>query len=325
MVPSVACRTSSAKKPSRTMSAPTRRTSRVAQLRYARPSCLSERPVTFKAVWVLLVRISDVGGPQLLNQVLSAEHVEENVFEVRGSEKDAPPLVEFHDGGEPFGRVGEVDLCASALDRAHAFGDFGRQRATGRVANFERVGRDVFADELTRRAFGDDLPARDDEESVAEPLGLLHVVRRDEDGEARQSSKLFEALPDFLPDVWVEARGRLVEDEQARLVQKCARDHEPALHAAGQLDDARAGALLESDEAQEFVRAFFSDGARQLEVACVDEKVLADCDVRVEVVLLRDDAYERAYRAPFASNVEALDAEFARRQRSPAGDHAHGR
>src|SRR2546421_457506 len=43
------------------------------------------------------------------------------------------------------------------------------------------------------------------------------------------------------------------------------------------------------------------------------------------VVLLRDDADERAYGARVAPNVERLDAEFARRQRSPAGDHAHGR
>ena len=98
------------------------------------------------------------------------------------------------------------------------------------------------------------LPVVHDDEPVAQLLGLVHVVRREDERHALPLQAV-EPLPDDVPRLRVEAGRRLVEQQHLRLVDERARDREAALHAARQRLDLVVRALGELDELEQLVGA----------------------------------------------------------------------
>ena len=96
----------------------------------------------------------------------------------------------------------------------------------------ERRVRSQIALELGGRAFGLDAPEVHQGDAVAEQLGLLHVVGRQQDGHARRLLQLLHPLPHAVARHRIEAHRRLVEHEHARPVDERLRELEPAHHAA---------------------------------------------------------------------------------------------
>ena len=70
-------------------------------------------------------------------------------------------------------------------------------------------------------------------------LGLVHVVGGDQHGEA-VSGETVNLVPEFAPRLGIDARGRLVEQQQLRAWQRAGAERQPLLPAAGQI----AGELL---------------------------------------------------------------------------------
>src|SRR4051794_30921467 len=101
------------------------------------------------------------------------------------------------------------------------------------AVHFDDLRLDVLGDELARRAFGNLAPVVDDCNSVAKTLGFIHEVRRQEKRPAftREAAK---PLPDEMPRLRIETRGRLVEKDELRIVHQRASERETPLHAAGQ-------------------------------------------------------------------------------------------
>ena len=85
--------------------------------------------------------------------------------------------------------------------------------------------------QLGRAARGDE-PAVEDEGEAVALLGLVHVVRRDEDGHAALGRELVDEVPEEAPALRVDAAGRLVEEEELRLVEE-RRGERDALALAG--------------------------------------------------------------------------------------------
>ena len=140
--------------------------------------------------------------------------------------------VDEHPVGQRLDPLPGAGRCAAArLSRASPSAK--RSSTTSRVA--------CCADQLARRALGDDAPAVHDHEAVAQLLGLVHVVRREHEGHAL-ALQLVEALPQEVARLRVEAGRRLVEQQQLGLVDERAGDREPALHAARERVDAVARA-----------------------------------------------------------------------------------
>ena len=98
--------------------------------------------------------------------------------------------------------------------------------------NTKRLGLQL-AQQVAHAVALDDVAAVDDGDVAAQVLGLFQVVRGQDDGRALLVD-LAQELPHRAADLDVDARGGLVEDQQARLVHQRARDHQPPLHAAGQ-------------------------------------------------------------------------------------------
>src|SRR5213075_2526252 len=115
---------------------------------------------------------------------------------------------------------------------------------------------DVFraqrCDELARRPEGDDLAMVDDRDTVAKSLGLVHVMRREQN---RAAGRL--ELPDELPDLTarlrIEPGRRLVEEEQLRIADDRAREREPLLLPSRKLADPTVALLVELDESDHFI------------------------------------------------------------------------
>ena len=107
------------------------------------------------------------------------------------------------------------------------------------------------------RALRDDPAVVDDGDPVAEPLGLLHVVRRQQDGPSRGLVGRAMRSQSCRRLCGIEARRRLVEKEDLRVSGERAGDREALALAAGELADAGVALLLERE-----VRACSCSGSR---------------------------------------------------------------
>ncbi len=93
----------------------------------------------------------------------------------------------------------------------------------------------------------------DDGNAIAELVRLVHVVRRQEHRQLALGLDSPEHLPDAHARYGIEAGGRLVEEEDARLVHEPSRDlHTPA-HPARQVFHLRRPPLRELDGLEQLV------------------------------------------------------------------------
>ena len=126
----------------------------------------------------------------------------------------------------------------------------------------------MLGDQLSRRAFGD-LPAVvEDDEPVAQALGLVHEVGRQQDRLALLEQVL-QALPHQVTRLRVEAGGRLVEEHQVGVVDERAAEREAPLHAARKLAGLGARLGLQRGEVEQLGHALVDDRARKPEVRAV--------------------------------------------------------
>ena len=136
-------------------------------------------------------------------------------------------------------------------------------------------------DQLAPGALGPDAALVDDPDPVAEPLGLLHVVGRVEDRHALLLER-GDAGEDRVAALGVDAHGRLVEHQQAGVVEQADADVEPALHAAREAVGAVAGPVGQVDDCQHLVHAPVELLAPEPLEAPEEAQVLAGGQVRVD-------------------------------------------
>ena len=123
-----------------------------------------------------------------------------------------------------------VDLHV-ARDGAQALG---RRRELGRVGDLEvdQVAGHLRL-EVVGGVAGDDLAVVDDDDAVAQMVGLVEVVRGEEDGGAAPVAQVGDVGPQVRAGLRVQPGGRLVEEHQARLVDEAHGDVEPSPLPAG--------------------------------------------------------------------------------------------
>ena len=96
----------------------------------------------------------------------------------------------------------------------------------------------------SERALGDLDAAVDDRDPVGELVGLVEVLRGQQD-RAAVADELADGVPHLTAGARVEAGGRLVEEDQRRPGDQAGGQVEPATHAAGEGGDRLGGRLLE--------------------------------------------------------------------------------
>ena len=101
--------------------------------------------------------------------------------------------------------------------------------------------------EAGERVAGDDLAVVDDDDAVAQALGLFHVVRGVEQRLAATAQRL-EVVEDGVAALRIDADGRLVEDQDVGIVDQRGGDVEAPLHAAAEGLRLVAGAVGQADQ-----------------------------------------------------------------------------
>ena len=111
-------------------------------------------------------------------------------------------------------------------------GQIGQRR--DRVAQVEDEDlRLELADHVAHPVVLDDPAFIDDRDVAAEIFRFLEIVSRENDGRAAGIDGAQE-VPHRATNLDVDPGGRLIQDQQARLVHQRSRDHQAALHATGQ-------------------------------------------------------------------------------------------
>jgi hypothetical protein len=159
----------------------------------------------------------------------------------------------------------------------------------------------------------------DDAHPVGHLLGLLDIMGGEDDGDAA-FAKLAHHLPHVAPQLDVDARGGLVQEQDLGLVGERLGDHHPALHAAGQFLDLGVALLPERKLLQHL---FDMGGVRgRSEQAAAERHRIPHTLELVGVELLRNQPDLGSGGPVIAHDVGAGDQHLARAWPDDAADDA---
>src|SRR5208283_2696567 len=153
------------------------------------------------------------------------------------------------------------------------------------VHDFNYVVTGMGTNEIGRFSFDQNLAVIHDNQSVAKPRSLIHVVGGKKNGEP-VCAQQFQPLPDLMPCLWIKPRRRFIQYEQFRIIDERAREHQPAHHSPGKAGHFVVFSTFKSDKMQEFKRPVASVLVCNIKIACKQLQVLENGEVRIEVVFL---------------------------------------
>ena len=212
---------------------------------------------------------------------------------------------------------GVLQLVALRLERQRPAGERGRQ-LRHRLLQVERqLSLAELLHQLGLLLDDDQLPLVDDADPVGHLLRLVDVVRGQDDGDAAGAQPPHER-PHVAPELDVHAGGRLVEEQNLRLVRQRLGDHHPALHPPGERHDPASALVPKRQLAQHLLDVGRVGGAPKEPAAEADRR--PDRLERVGGQLLRDEADPEARRAVVAHDVVAVRRHRAARRRDDAAD-----
>ena len=197
-----------------------------------------------------------------------------------------------------------------------------RGQVAGGQAGADRGRHPEPADQGGRGVAGDDAPAVHDRDPVAELLGLLHVVGGQDDRRTAGPDPA-DGVPEVAAGLRVEPGRRLVEEDDAGVVDQGQGDREALLLPARKLVDQAGALLLEPDHRQQVVDPRLGGG----HVVEPGEELqqLGGRQVVEERRRLKLDADDPADRVAAGHGVEPGDADRAGVGGAQALDHLQGR
>src|SRR5215210_3538566 len=118
------------------------------------------------------------------------------------------------------------------------------ERRVCRKRELEHVLRPETGDERPRGALSDGASVVYDRDPVAQPLGFVHVVGGEQDGSAVRFEAV-DQIPELSAGLRVQARGRLIQEQELRVAHQRAGEGQALLLAAGELAHPRRRLLLQ--------------------------------------------------------------------------------
>ena len=221
--------------------------------------------------------------------------------------------------GDAQGGPDRVDGEHPAPEPAHGV------RVGGRVDedDLQPPRRDAFL-ELRRCPLRDDAALVDDDDVVREPVGLVEVLGREDDGRPGRRERL-DDLPQLLPAARVEPGRRLVEEHHGWHRDEAEREVEPPAHAAGERRDPAPAVVREVDEVEQLRGPGPGAAAGQPCEAGDDAEVLLRGEGVVDRRGLPREAEPAADLVPLADDVEARDPRRAGVRDEQGGEDADRR
>ena len=248
---------------------------------------------------------------------------EEDVVERRAAEPDVvdrdPGVVEIADdldealGAGPRGRGDAARVVVDGgLALAVARDDRDGLRDHRPVADddLDPLAADLRLERVGGPA-GDDLAAVDHGDAVGELVGLLQVLRGQQDRRPFLDA-LADHLPHAEPAARIEAGRRLVEEDQPGAADQRAGEVESPPHPAGVRLERAVGRIGERELLEQFVGAPLRLGFRELVEPAEQHEILATGQVLVDRRVLPREADHRAQLLRFGDDVVARDRRASR-------------
>ena len=145
---------------------------------------------------------------------------------------------------------------------------------------------------------------------VGELVGLVEVLRGEEDGDAA-GDEIADHLPHRVTAARVQARGRLVEEDQLRVAHERHRQVEPAAHAAGVGGGRPVGGVAEVEAVEQLGGAPAARGAAEVVQVGHQDQVLAPGEQVVDGRELPGHADRGAHAVGVGGDVVAGDGQLA--------------
>ncbi len=167
----------------------------------------------------------------------------------------------------------------------------------------------------------DDAAAFDDGDVAAQILGLLEVMRGQNDGRSLVVD-IAQELPHRAANLDIDAGGRLIQYQQLRFVHQRSSDHEAPLHAAGERAGDRMAALPQLQLLEIFLGSLLRERPRYAVEAGLVHHDREQRLEHVEIDLLRHDADAGLRHLELAIHVVAEDLDDAAGLVDQRGDDA---
>ena len=164
--------------------------------------------------------------------------------------------------------------------------------------------------QLVGRALGDHEPVVDHRDPVGEAVGLVEVLRRQEDGRALRDESL-DRLPEGDAAAQVEPCRRLVEEQDRWAGDERGAEVEPSPHAAGVRADEPLARVGQVEGLEQLGRALARDAAAEVVEPADHLQVLEAGQVLVHGRVLAGEPDPLSDPGRVADDVEACDARLA--------------
>jgi len=237
-----------------------------------------------------------------------------DILQSRLSERDRLNLL-----AEAFHQLADEERSLFPFDaeeitqREHLQTEFGFQFVRQRLRFAGPDGETIAADrgpQLVRNALGDDFTTIDDGQGVA-AFGFFHQMCGYQNRDAGFPAESFEVSPHFLPCAGIEAGARLIEEQDAGVVQESLGDFDPALQTAGESLHDLPGPIGDTETSECNGNARFQIRAAQTVEVSLMSEVLDDGQFAVEAGRLKGDAEETADGIRFGGYVAIADPDRA--------------
>ena len=190
----------------------------------------------------------------------------------------------------------------------------------GQIGIFQSARR---SGNLILAAFAHDAAFVNDGDFAAETLDLFQIMRSQQNG-LSVPVDLGQVAPQSPAQFHVHAGGGLVEDQKLGVVDQGARQHHPALEAAGQLAQLLLDVRAQFKPLHQFVHPLLADRGRNAEIAAHPVHDLARRGERIDIEFLRAQADHAARFAIILHRVDAENLDLAAGGLGNAGDAMDG-
>jgi hypothetical protein len=161
----------------------------------------------------------------------------------------------------------------------------------------------------------------DNRDALRDALGFLHVVRRQEHGDAFLFVERLDLRPQLVARLRIETERRLVEEQDLRRVQESARDLQTPLHPAREVLDRVVLPLPEFEDLQELFGPLVPRRARHAVQDAVELHVFVRRQFLVEARILKHDAEAPPHFGRLRDRVQAVDFERSAGRREQRRQH----
>src|SRR5262245_46774779 len=239
-----------------------------------------------------------------------------------------PDLVDREHGrlrGRPVQRDGERATERERVVGRHPVRAQSRQRG-GRVpvdSELEHLGAKRPQQRL-RRVEGDDPTRVHDRDAIAESLGLVEVVRREDDGHLAPPTQSVDEIEKLVPDEWIQTDGRLVEKQDLGLGEEGPRELQSTALPPAVARDRPVDDLSEPERVDAFPKSPCRGPGIQTPQSCMNLEVASPGERPVDDRFLEDDGAHASGLEGLAGHLTPSQARASRGRCNRPREHADG-